>query len=88
MNRLKITTEEDIASYLKDFKIESVHDNKYVLRIKNESSARELLSNLVESKVEVNKFEIMRPTLNDIFIEKVGATNLISELESEVRNER
>lgn len=88
VNRLKITTEEDIASYLKDFKIESVHDNKYVLRIKNESSARELLSNLVESKVEVNKFEIMRPTLNDIFIEKVGAANLISELESEVRNER
>ena len=30
------------------------------------------MNKLIENKVKVEKFEIMKPTLNDIFIEKVG----------------
>ena len=50
-------------------------NHQYTLRISDESAAEKLLQKLVEKHIKVNKFEILKPTLNDIFIEKVGATN-------------
>lgn len=74
-NRLLIETDQDITKYLKSFTIENAHDSTYTLKIKSETSAHELLQKLVADKVTINKFEIMKPTLNDIFIEKVGTKN-------------
>ena len=37
-----------------------------------DTEAHELLKELVIKGITINKFEIMKPTLNDIFIEKVG----------------
>ena len=71
-NRLIVETNKDISKYLKDFQIENTIDNKYVLKIDNEEKAHNLLSEIVKDGVLVNKFEIMKPTLNDIFVEKVG----------------
>ena len=71
-NRLIVETNKDISKYLKDFQIENTIDNKYVLKIDNEEKAHILLSEIVKDGVLVNKFEIMKPTLNDIFVEKVG----------------
>lgn len=71
-NRLIVETNQDISKYLKDFQIENTIDNKYVLKIDNEEKAHILLSEIVKDGVLVNKFEIMKPTLNDIFVEKVG----------------
>ena len=71
-NRLIVEANKDISKYLKDFQIENTIDNKYVLKIDNEEKAHNLLSEIVKDGVLVNKFEIMKPTLNDIFVEKVG----------------
>lgn len=47
-------------------------DNDYVLEIKDQSAPTKLLNKLVEEKVAITKFEIKKPSLNDIFVEKVG----------------
>ena len=73
-NRLKIQTNEQIDTYIEKLKLEKEinNNNDYILKIENENQAHELLKELVKNEVTVNKFEIMKPTLNDIFIEKVG----------------
>lgn len=72
-NHVTLSTDQDITKYLEDFTIENEHDFHYILKIKSEKSAHELLQKLTADKITINKFEIMKPTLNDIFIEKVGA---------------
>ena len=42
------------------------------IKIADENDAHQLLNKLVSDNIIVNKFEIKKPTLNDIFIEKVG----------------
>ena len=76
-NRIIIETEEDIKEIIKEhnLKIENSHDNSYVVKIDDEKQGHELLKNIVRENLNINKFEIMKPTLNDIFIEKVGAKN-------------
>lgn len=73
-NRINIETDEDITKILKSmkFEIESVIDNNYLIKIKDEDIAHKLLNELVGKNIKITKFEIMKPTLNDIFIEKVG----------------
>lgn len=73
-NRLEIDTNKKIDNYIEKFnlKIENEKNNQYTIKIDDENKARELLSNLVEDGIQINKFEIEKPTLNDIFIEKVG----------------
>ena len=73
-NRLEIDTHQKIDNYIEKFnlKIENEKNNQYTIKIDDENKARELLSNLVEDGIQINKFEIEKPTLNDIFIEKVG----------------
>lgn len=76
-NRLVIETEEDITKIIESKKltIENSHDNIYIIKINEEKEGYDLLQNLVKEKINIDKFEIMKPTLNDIFIEKVGAKN-------------
>ena len=73
-NRLIIEAESDITKYIKKNKltIENDHDGIYSIKITKEDEAHKLLNDLVNNKVIINKFEILKPTLNDIFIEKVG----------------
>lgn len=72
-NRVKINTNKNIDSYINELslEIENNNDNNYVIKISEEKQAHELLNKLVIDGVMVNNFEIMKPTLNDIFIEKV-----------------
>ena len=73
-NRLQINVESKIDDYIKDFslKIENEKNNEYTIKIEDEEVAHMLLNKIVSEGIKVNKFEIMKPTLNDIFIEKVG----------------
>ena len=73
-NRLEISTDKNIDKYIKDFDmdIEFSKNNEYSIKINSEEKAHKLLESLVNDHIEVNKFEIKKPTLNDIFIEKVG----------------
>ena len=76
-NRVIIESDKDITEIIEkqNLKIENSHNNTYVIKIEEEKQGYDLLKNIVKEKVNINKFEIMKPTLNDIFIEKVGAKN-------------
>lgn len=73
-NRVEISTDNDISKYIQkyDLEIENVVNNNYVIKLTKEETAHKLLSDLIENKILVSKFEIKKPTLNDIFIERVG----------------
>ena len=73
-NRLIINTKQDITAEIKELNlnIEKNIDNNYEIKIENEEVAHALLKNLVNKNIEIDKFELKKPTLNDIFIEKVG----------------
>ena len=73
-NRLELSTDKNIDEYIKEFgmEIEFSKNNEYSIKIDTEEKAHQLLEKLVTNHVEVDKFEIKKPTLNDIFIEKVG----------------
>ena len=73
-NRLKIDTDTEIEKYIKelDLEVENEKNNEYVIKITDEEKAHKLLNSVISNGIKVNKFEIMKPTLNDIFIEKVG----------------
>ena len=73
-NRVEINVKQDIRNYIKEFEleIETEINNNYIIKITDEEKAYNLLKKLVEQGIKVDKFEIKRPTLNDIFIEKVG----------------
>ena len=74
VNRLELSVNENIDNYIKDmgFIIENENNNYYTIKIEDEEKPRELLNKLISNGIAVNKFEIKKPTLNDIFIEKVG----------------
>ena len=73
-NRLELSTNTKIDEYIKEFDmdIEFSKNNEYSIKIDSEEKARQLLERLVSNHIEIDKFEIKKPTLNDIFIEKVG----------------
>lgn len=77
INKLFIETNEDIKKYLNKYKltINSCHENIYEVAIISEEAAYKLLKNLVDNKIKIIKFELERPSLNEIFIEKVGDKN-------------
>ena len=73
-NRLELSTNKNIDEWIKEFnmEIEFSKNNEYSIKIDDEEKAHQLLEKLVTNHIEVDKFEIKKPTLNDIFIEKVG----------------
>lgn len=73
-NRVLVNCNTDIKDLVKKQKltVENEVNNNYIIHIDKEEQADKLLTELVKNKVKIEKFEIMKPTLNDIFIEKVG----------------
>ena len=73
-NKLEINADKDITSYINEagMTIEKNIDNNYEIKIENEEQAHSLMKTLVVQGVKLNKFELQKPSLNDIFIEKVG----------------
>ena len=72
--KVEVEASVNIEKYISNIglKIENNKDNDYIVSITEEAQANELLQKLVEDKIAINKFEIKKPSLNDIFIEKVG----------------
>jgi ABC-2 type transport system ATP-binding protein len=65
------------ASFIKDIpEIEKTDDyGKFMeIKLKEQTDPQDLLKRLVD-KIRVNKFEVREPTLNAIFIDKVGERN-------------
>ncbi len=73
-NRVEIDVNKDISKIIKTLKleVEIEKNNQYKIKIDKEEQAYKLLNKVVEANIAVTKFEIEKPTLNDIFIEKVG----------------
>ncbi len=73
-NRVRLEVNKSIDEYINKLGLEkeNVTNNNYIIKIDEEQKAHELLKELIKNEIIVNKFEIMKPTLNDIFIEKVG----------------
>ena len=73
-NRVSLSTTENVDKYISELelKIYNSKDNDYIINIDGEDDGYKLINKLIENKVKVEKFEIMKPSLNDIFIEKVG----------------
>ena len=73
-NRVQIEANESITENIAKLglEIENEKNNEYTIKIDNEEQAHNLLNELVKDGKTINKFEITKPTLNDIFIEKVG----------------
>lgn len=73
-NRVEVDVNEDITSYIKELEleIENETNNNYIIKISDEEKAHMLLNRLIAVGIRIDKFEIKKPTLNDIFIEKVG----------------
>ena len=47
-------------------------ENKYLIEINNIEESKELLKVVTEKSIQINKFELVKPMLHDIFVEKVG----------------
>ena len=73
-NRVEINVKQDIRNYIKELEleIENEANNNYIIKITDEEKAHKLLNRIISEGIQVDKFEIKKPTLNDIFIEKVG----------------
>lgn len=73
-NRVEIDVKQDIRKYIAELEleIENETNNNYIIKISDEEKTHKLLNKLILDGIKVDKFEIKKPTLNDIFIEKVG----------------
>ena len=74
VNKIEIDTKSDISELIKDkgLEIKEQTERKYIVAINNEEQANELLEEIINRKIIINKFELIRPTLHESFIEKVG----------------
>jgi len=75
-NKLEIESLENIDNLIKKLGLNVIFakDNVYEISIKDEEEGHKLYSLLAENNIKINKFEIKKPSLHDIFIEKVGAS--------------
>jgi len=70
--KLIIEADENISDMMKNYKVINNVENEYELKLNDESEAKTILKKLVEKNISINKFELSRPSLHEIFIEKVG----------------
>ncbi len=73
-NRLALITNENVDNLIKETGLEIYNskNNEYVIKISGEEDGYKLFDLLAKNHIKVEKFEIMKPSLHDIFIEKVG----------------
>lgn len=73
-NNILIECDDSIEEVLEDykFKYSISENNKFNINIKNKSDAKELLRELALRKFNIEKFHFIKPSLNDIFLERLG----------------
>jgi len=72
--KLEIVTLENIDNEIKQEGLEIIEnkDNHYLIKMNDENQGKELFKKLAEQNKTIMKFELKKPTLNEIFIERVG----------------
>ena len=72
-NNLMVKAKQDISKFIKpELEIIEKTVNTYELKLKEETQAESLLKELVTNGITIEKFELKEPSLQEIFIEKVG----------------
>lgn len=72
-NLFKIEFEGDLPSDIEEhFKLVSKSDTQIVIQLQEDKQSNELLKYLLDNKVYIHGFNEIMPTLNEIFIKKVG----------------
>ena len=73
-NKLYLSTQQNVDNIVKQANLEIYNskDNDYNIKISSEEDGYKLFDLLAKNNIKVEKFEIMKPSLHDIFIEKVG----------------
>ncbi len=73
-NKLEINAEGPVEEIIKQegLSIYYAKDDFYEVNISNENEAHHLFQILAQREIPVTRFEIKKPSLHDIFIEKVG----------------
>ncbi len=73
-NKVELITSGNVDRIVESIGLKINHnvDNNYEIAIKNEEEADSLYKKLADENVKVIKFEVKKPSLHEIFIEKVG----------------
>lgn len=74
ITKAEIITKNNISEYIDKYeiKLKDINNNKYLIEFKERNEAEKLLKELINNSIEIEKYELLRPTLHEIFIEKVG----------------
>lgn len=72
-NKVLIETTDEIDGILKKLKVDVLdkNDDEYLVSA-DADDRRKLLNELVKNNIDVKTFKVIKPTLHEIFIEKVG----------------
>lgn len=72
-NKVLIETTDEIDGILKRLKVDVLdkNDDEYLVSA-DANDRRKLLNELVKNNIDVKTFKVIKPTLHEIFIEKVG----------------
>lgn len=72
--KVEINANADIKKYIESngLVIDYEKGNDYIIKINEEDEGRKLLIDLISNNIQLNKFELKKPSLHEIFIEKVG----------------
>lgn len=75
-NKIEIESLETIDKIIESLELKIIFskDNSYEVAIKEEEDGYRLYNLLAQNNIKINKFELKKPSLHDIFIEKVGAS--------------
>lgn len=73
-NKIELITKENASGIIKEVGLKIIKElnNQYEISINEEADAQRLLKEIISRNIIVEKIEIKKPSLNDIFIEKVG----------------
>lgn len=73
-DKIEISTEQPIEDFIKKSGLEVLErrEEDYILKIKSEEQGHDILKELMDKNIGIRKFEMKKPSLNEIFIEKVG----------------
>ena len=74
VNKLEIISKENIENVINEQELilREHHDKRYIIEFEEEIQAQKLLEKLISNHIKIEKYELIRPTLHEIFIEKVG----------------
>lgn len=75
---VRINTNADITKILKKHSVleyQNSSNNNYYFKIEEDTKMQSILSDLILKNIEIKNLEITEPTINQIFVEKVGGSN-------------